>query len=175
MKGPPDGPAPHVREERHADHQAVLRVHRDAFGREAEAALVERLRLESVPRISIIAESESLIVGHALFSEARLVSEVGETVIGALGPVAVVRQHRRRGVAASLIREGLSLCWRRGWPAVIVLGDPAYYGRFGFTRADTWSIRCSLDVPPEAFMVAFAADPVQGPATARYAAAFNDV
>lgn len=50
-----------------------------------------------------------------------------------LGPVAVLSAHRRRGVAASLIRKGLAQSKADGWAAVFVLGDPAYYGRFGFS------------------------------------------
>jgi predicted N-acetyltransferase YhbS len=58
---------------------------------------------------------------------------------------------------------------------VIVLGDPAYYRRFGFTRADLGSITCEFAVPPEAFMIAFRAEPIQGPAIARYHSAFASV
>ncbi len=49
-----------------------------------------------------------------------------------LGPVAVLLEHRRCGVAAGLIREGLSRAKADGWAAIFVLGDPVYYGRFGF-------------------------------------------
>jgi putative acetyltransferase len=165
----------HVRIESATDRAAVLQVHREAFRRDAEAVLVERLGVDQVPQISIVAEVDSVVVGHALFSEARLAFDSEEQVIGALGPVAVLRDHRRRGLAASLIREGLRLCWQRQWPAVIVLGNPAYYGRFGFKRADAWTIRCGLDVPAEAFMIAFAGEAIWGPATAKYASAFDSV
>jgi putative acetyltransferase len=164
-----------IRNETAPDHAAVLQVHRDAFGRDAEAALVDRLRRDDVARISLVTVAESIVIGHALFTEARLVFDSREKVVGALGPVAVSQPHRRRGVAQALITQGLGLCWERGWPAVIVLGNPAYYSRFGFARADAWSIRCELDVPPEAFMIAFASEPIQGPATAEYHPAFDDV
>jgi len=168
-------PTANVRDETAPDHAAVLQVHRDAFGRDAEAALVDRLRRDDVAQISLVAVTQSIVIGHALLTEARLVFDSEEKIIGALGPVAVSQPHRRRGVAQALIARGLGLCWKRGWPAVIVLGNPVYYNRFGFTRADTWSIRCELDVPPEAFMIAFASEPIQGPATAKYDPAFDDV
>jgi putative acetyltransferase len=168
-------PIANVRHDTAADHAAVVQVHREAFGRDAEATLVDRLRRDDVARISLVAVMESIVIGHALFTEARLAFDSEETIVGALGPVAVSQRHRRRGVAQALIAGGLGLCWKRGWPAVIVLGNPAYYSRFGFTRADTWSIRCELDVPPEAFMIAFASEPIHGPATARYHPAFDDV
>jgi putative acetyltransferase len=165
----------HIRPAQQTDHAMVLAVHREAFRREGEAALVDRLEREGVDRISLVAEVGSRVVGHVLFSEARLALDSQDLVIGALGPVGVLRDHQRHGIAAALIRRGLELSWERGWPAVIVLGDPAYYERFGFRRADAWSIRCELDVPAEAFMIAFAAEPVVGPATARYHAAFASV
>jgi putative acetyltransferase len=165
----------HIREESEIDRAAVLQVHREAFNRDAEAALVERLRADRFPQLSLVAEIDSVVVGHVLFSEAQLVFESEEKTIGALGPVAVLQSHRRRGVAESLIRHGLRLCWQRPWPAVIVLGNPAYYGRFGFSRADAWSIRCEFDVPSEAFMIVFSAHAISGPAAARYAPAFASV
>ena len=165
----------HVRAEKQADHAAVLAIHREAFGREGEAMLVDRLEREQVDRVSVVAQVDSSVVGHVLFSEAQLILDLATIGVGALGPAGVLRAHQRRGVAAALIRHGLGLCWQRRWPAVIVLGDPAYYGRFGFKRADAWSIRCEFAVPPEAFMIAFAGEPVHGPAIARYHPAFANV
>ncbi|MGE0630329.1 MAG: GNAT family N-acetyltransferase [Hyphomicrobiaceae bacterium] len=52
-----------------------------------------------------------------------------------LGPVAVLSGSRRRGIAARLIEDGLSRAAASGWRSVFVLGDPAYYGRFGFSAA----------------------------------------
>ena len=164
-----------LRREELADYAAILAVHRQAFEREGEALLVDRLARDQVDRMSLVAAIDSSIVGHVLFSEAQLIFDSQSISVGALGPIGVLHTHRRRGVAAALIRHGLGLCWQRGWPAVIVLGDPAYYGRFGFKRADAWAIRCELDVPPEAFMIAFAGEPIHGPAIARYHRAFASV
>lgn len=138
-----------VRVEQQADQPAVLDLQREAFGADGEAALVERLVRENVERISLVAETDAALVGHVLFSEAQLLSESAVTRIGALGPVGVLPVQQRRGTGAALIRRGLELCWQRGWRAVIVAGDPAYYGRFGFERADVWSIRCEFAVPAE--------------------------
>lgn len=61
-------------------------------------------------------------------------------------------------------------------PAIIVLGHPEYYVRFGFAQATRWDIRCEFDVPPEAFMVLWSAAPLtHGPGAARYHAAFSEV
>lgn len=164
-----------IRKEREEDLEAIRQVHREAFGRNEEAALVDRLRQDGGDSVSLVAEVETGIIGHVLFTEACLAPGSGTVAVGALGPIGVVPFWRRRGVAAALIREGLSLCWQQGWPAVIVLGDPAYYSRFGFARADAWCIRCEFDVPPEAFMILFRAAIIPGPAKARYHPAFGTV
>ena len=64
-----------------------------------------------------------------------------DVVVGlGLAPVAVLPEYRRQGIAANLIRVGLEQCKERGVGLVIVLGDPAYYGRFGFKPASTWGL-----------------------------------
>ena len=161
-----------IRPETSTDLPTITRIHREAFRRDSEALLVDRLRHEHVAGVSLVAQVDDAVVGHVRFSQAQLVLGARSVDIGSLGPIGVLRSQRRRGIAAALIREGLDRCWRLGWPAVIVLGDPAYYGRFGFERADAWSIRCDLDVPAEAFMILFAATPIQGPAVAKYHPAF---
>lgn len=116
-----------IRLETAADLPAIRRVTTAAFPTTAEADLIERLRDDGDLVFSLVASEDNEIIGHALFSSMR---SPAKTL--ALAPVAVVESHRRRGVAAALIREGLRLSAEAGWKAVFVLGDPAYYGRFGF-------------------------------------------
>jgi putative acetyltransferase len=115
------------------------------------------------------------VVGHALFSPARIELQSGALDVGALGPVAVLPERQRGGVGSALIRAGLERCRALGLPAVIVLGHPEYYTRFGFRRADTWAIRCEFAAPPEAFLIAWSAPPANGPGTAKYHPAFAEV
>jgi predicted N-acetyltransferase YhbS len=164
-----------VRAETLADHDAVRGIHREAFRRDGEAGLVDRLRAEGGPCVSMVATVDGRVVAHALFSQAHLEAGADVFRIGALGPVGVLGAFRRRGIAAALIREGLDRCWQLGWPLVIVLGNPAYYARFGFMRADAWAIRCEFDVPAEAFMLAHAGTPIHGPGVAKYHPAFADM
>jgi predicted N-acetyltransferase YhbS len=76
-------------------------------------------------------------VGHAQFSRAW----VGESPVALLGPIGVHPESQRRGIGSALVRAGLGEAGRRGEPAVILLGDPAYYGRFGFVAASTFGLR----------------------------------
>lgn len=73
-------------------------------------------------------------------SEARLVDALRTANGVGLGPVAVLPACRQRGYADRLIREGLARCLKAGYGFVVVLGDPAYYGRFDFVAADSWDL-----------------------------------
>jgi putative acetyltransferase len=72
----------------------------------------------------------------------------------ALAPLAVLPAHQRRGIGSDLVRRGVEQCRRAGYCAVLVLGEPAFYRRFGFNKASLHGIRCPFDVPNEVFMAA---------------------
>jgi putative acetyltransferase len=121
------GAAMIIRLETPADFAGIRAVEQEAFPTPAEADLVERLRADGDAVFSLAAILDGAIVGHAMFSKMR--EPAG--ALG-LGPVAVAASHRKRGIAASLIRDGLRRAKKAEWKAVFVLGDNAYYGRFGF-------------------------------------------
>jgi len=116
-----------LRSETPADTAGIRALVAEAFPTRAEADLVDRLRTDGSAVLSLIALLERQIVGHAMFS--RMDAPVDSL---GLGPVAVLGGFRRRGIAASLIREGLARAKEDGWASVFVLGDPDYYSRFGF-------------------------------------------
>ena len=119
-----------IRPETKADVAGIRAVLRDAFPGGPEAELVDALRRAGDLTVSLVAESEGHIVGCAQFS--RMTAPF--PALG-LGPVAVAASDRRRGIASSLIRAGLDRARQGGWTAVFCLGDPAFYGRFGFSVA----------------------------------------
>lgn len=112
-------------------------MHAASFPTTAEACLVDALRAAGHLVVSLVAIEGDAVVGHVAFSPVRL---AGATAGVGLGPVAVLPEHRRRGVAAGLIREGLVRCTADRWPFVVVLGEPAYYRRFGFLPARQWGL-----------------------------------
>jgi putative acetyltransferase len=73
--------------------------------------------------------------------------------IAGLAPMSVLPDHQKQGIGASLVNAGLSLCVSNGYKAVVVLGHPDYYPKFGFTPASTFGIKSEYDVPDEVFMV----------------------
>ena len=121
----------YCRPERTGDEPAIHEVNAEAFPTAAEATLVDALRTAGRLAVSIVACDSEGVVGHIAFSP---VAAGGLQGLG-LAPVAVREMHRRRGVAAMLVREGLAVCSSLGTGFVVVLGDPAYYGRFGFACA----------------------------------------
>jgi putative acetyltransferase len=143
-----------IRAETADDIPAVRRVNELAFGQPDEADLVDALRANARPHISLVAVSEGLVVGHIFFSPVTLVAEDSGPAILALAPMAVLPQSQQQGVGSHLVREGLKECQRIGCDMVVVLGHPEYYPRFGFVPASQKGLRCEYPVPDEVFMVA---------------------
>lgn len=103
-----------------------------AFPGPDEADLVERLRAAGRLTVSLVAEEAGVIVGHVAFSPLRVASALRGS---GLAPLAVHAAARRHGVGARLVREGLAAAAASGADFAVVLGDPAYYARFGFEPA----------------------------------------
>jgi putative acetyltransferase len=130
------------------DEARISAVQRAAFGRIAEASLVERLRSDGLIITSIVADLGPRIIGSVIFSK-LLIFTVPETMHAvALGPVAVHPNYQGRGVGTEIIRAGLDKCRELGYPAAIVLGDPGYYERFGFS-AEASAGLCSRYAGPD--------------------------
>ena len=140
-----------IRAERPEDLPAIRHVNEVAFERPGEADLVDALRGSDawLPGLSLVAEDESGIVGHALFSLVQLDS--GPDLLS-LAPMAVASDRQRAGIGSSLIRHGLELAQQTDYPLVVVLGHPAYYPRFGFKSARSLGIETPYDAPDEAWL-----------------------
>jgi putative acetyltransferase len=125
-----------IRSEGTADHAAIARVQRAAFGREAEADLVSALRHDGLAVLSLVALHSEIVVGHVMFSALRV--EVSRDLVAtSLAPLAVAPVFQRRGYGSALVRAGIEGLRAKGCQAIIVLGDPAYYARFGFSAGLT--------------------------------------
>ncbi len=138
-----------VRPEAEGDEAGIRSVVAAAFDTDAEAGLVDAIRVSGTPQIALVAEEEGRIVGHILFSEAR----VGDATVAALAPMAVLPDRQNVGIGSRLVKAGLDLCREAGYPGVVVLGHAAYYPRFGFTPARAEGIECPYDVADESWMV----------------------
>lgn len=171
---PGKGEAAIVRQERASDIDGIREVVHAAFERPTEAKLVDGLRASGALVLSTVAVLREHVVGHLALSEV-VVGEGGSAL--ALAPIAVLPGQQRKGIGSAMIRWTLEFCRNKGAGVVIVLGEPGYYGRFGFTPASRFGIACPFPVPDEAFMALEiepgAAHGVHG--AVRYPAAFETV
>ena len=124
-----------IGEETPDDIEAVAALNRAAFGGEEEAEIIDRLRRDGLFVLSLVERDGAGVVGHILFSDLD-VSVDGRVVRAvALAPMAVAPARQRMGIGSRLVRHGLKMLKDRGWEAVIVVGHPTYYPRFGFSAA----------------------------------------
>ena len=121
-----------IREEGLLDPPAIRVLYRTIFGRENESELVDRLRADGLHLASLVAVDGAEVIGHALFSELRIDTQSGPMKGVALAPMGVLAARQKSGIGGELIKEGFQICREKGRAAVLVLGDPEYYSRFGF-------------------------------------------
>ncbi|MER5425412.1 GNAT family N-acetyltransferase [Streptosporangium roseum] len=144
------------------DIPAIREVTLGAFPTPLEADLVEALRADPawLPELSVVAASaDGTVAGYALLTRCH----VGDVPALALGPCAVLPRHQRQGAGSAAIRAGLGAARDMGENLVLVLGHPEYYPRFGFTRASSYGIHPSFEVPDEAMMALVFDDTVPAP------------
>jgi putative acetyltransferase len=141
-----------IRDERAGDVRFVHDLNALAFPTEDEADLVDVLRENAEPLISLVAVEDEIIVGHILLTPVELTGKPSLKIMG-LAPMAVAPDEQRRGIGSQLVREGLERCRNIDAGAVVVLGHPTYYPRFGFLPATQNNIGCEYDVPDDVFMI----------------------
>ena len=137
-----------VRAETPDDYADIRHVVDEAFGDTITGDLVEMIRASDryVPELSLVAVSEGQSLGHVMSSYVDLVPGKGRVRLLQVGPLAVVPSHQRRGVGSALMRETIRIADELGEPLLLIEGNPQYYGRFGFSRAD----EVGIEPPPEA-------------------------
>ncbi|MBD1555617.1 N-acetyltransferase [Vibrio sp. S9_S30] len=141
-----------IRTEAPADILPIEQLIKNAFPTGAEAELVNRLRENGQRTLSLVAcNDEGEVVGYVLFSPVTL--EQQDLNWQGLAPLAVKEDYRGKGIASDLVKEGLASLAELGYPACVVLGDPAYYGRFGFESAADYQLDTQWEVPEGAFQI----------------------
>src|SRR5687768_14135673 len=118
-------------EERPGDAQAVRRINAEAFGGPEEATLVGRLTEAGLVILSLVAVEDEEPVGHVLFSRLDVEVDGRRVSAAALAPLAVAPDRQGRGIGSGLVRDGLRLLSPHQIDAVIVVGHPEFYRRFG--------------------------------------------
>ncbi len=163
-----------VRRERPAEHAAVEALHRAAFPTAVEARLLARLREDVgfLPHLSLVAAEGGDVVGHVIATRGW-VEPLGAAALG-LGPVAVRPDRQGRGIGTVLVHALLAVAEAAGERLAVLLGDPAYYRRFGFLP----STELGVEPPDPGWGAHFQARALADAAprgTFRYAAPFDDL
>jgi putative acetyltransferase len=129
-----------------ADLEAALAVHRAAFGRHEEAVMAAAIVASGQfpPELSLVVVVDDRIAGHVISSWVGL--EGSHRRLLQLGPIGVLPELQGQGIGSALVRASLDATRALGEPLLLLEGNPAYYGRFGFVRAD----ELGLLQPPEA-------------------------
>ena len=141
-----------IRRETEADKSAVEELLLSTFEENSESRLVTQLRAHAKPLVSLVAEQDGKVIGHILFSPVILDSNPSLQLMG-LAPMAVKPSQQRLGIGTALIEAGLHHCQQQKIGAVVVLGHPDYYPKFGFSSAADYDIKSEYDVPTETFML----------------------
>jgi putative acetyltransferase len=141
-----------IRPETPADRGAIEAVHIAAFAhhphsRQTEHRIVAALRAAHALTVSLVAEADGAVVGHIAFSPIRIDGRDCPWYI--LGPVGVLPEFQRWGIGGALVRQGLDSLRRLEAEGCVLVGDPAYYSRFGFAHDPALTLE---GVPPEVFL-----------------------
>jgi putative acetyltransferase len=121
---------------------AIRRVVADAFGRDDESRLVDDLRRSGDLAISLVAEEAGETCGHVALSRLESPS------LGlALAPVSVRKSSQGAGVGTALVRDAIDRAQAAGYAIIFVLGEPAFYQRFGFSTDTAAAYPCAFSGP----------------------------
>jgi putative acetyltransferase len=145
-----------IRPAAEGDAAAIRTIHLEAFGGPAEADLVDALRStpQFIPELSLVAATaQGEALGHLLLTRVEVHGAAGVSPALALAPMGVRPSVQRQAIGSALVREGIHRARSLGHSAIIVLGHPAYYPRFGFVPARARGLDCQWPCPDEAFMV----------------------
>jgi putative acetyltransferase len=126
-----------------------------------EAILVDRLRSDGDLDLSLVAEDQGVVIGYVAFS--RLMIEDGDHPFHAvaLAPLAVYPEYQQQGVATRLVREGHACLAAMGATLSVVVGEPGYYSRFGYSNRRAAHFECEYQ-SPYLMALSFGAAPWEG-------------
>jgi putative acetyltransferase len=141
-----------IRNERPEDIKRIRKINSEAFETETEANLVNTLRSSGVQYISLVYEENDKLLGHIFFTPVELEGDRSGLHIMGLGPMAVTTKFQNIGIGSSLVKAGIERCKLEGIDAIVVLGHPNYYPRFGFEPSIKYGVKSEYEIPDEVFM-----------------------
>lgn len=122
-------------------------------GREQEFVNQLRSGGNYIAELALVAEEDGQLIGHIMLTKTAIMEGDVKHETLLLAPVSVALAHRGKGVGSSLIKESFRLAREMGYKSVFLVGDPAYYTRFGFRKTVDFGIKNSNGIPDEYVMV----------------------
>jgi putative acetyltransferase len=161
-----------IREANPADHAMIRAITQAAFDGSPgdEAGIIEGVRAEGRVLVELVAEDDGAVLGHVLFSHMR--TAPGRAFAG-LGPLAVAPAQQRTGIGSALAQAGIEACRAAGMEAVVVLGHPPYYPRFGFSAQAAAKLISPYAGRPSFMALALKPGALDHPLKVDYPAAFG--
>ena len=120
-----------------------------ADGNEQEFVNAIRNSENYIPELTLTAKEKGEIIGFIMLSKTELLLDGKKSAALNLGPVAVKRELRGKGVGSALMRESLARAKELGWESVFLAGNPKFYSRFSFFPAADYGVKCNVPVPEE--------------------------
>ena len=143
-----------IRQETEKDYEKIYELVKTAFqtaqvsnGKEQD--LVNELRDSDkyIPQLALVAEDDSGLIGHSLMTKTFIADGDNKFEGLYLAPISVVLEKRKIGVGSKLMNESFRIAKELGYKAVFLVGDPAYYHRFGFKSLSSFGIKYKLEIP----------------------------
>ena len=130
-----------IRQEKPSEFQSIYDLVKVAFqtakvtnGKEQD--YVNKLRASGnyIPELALVAQENATLVGHIMLTKTYVLTVGSQFEALLLAPLSVALEYRKRGIGSKLVKESFGLAKNLGYRAVFVVGDPAYYSRFGFNH-----------------------------------------
>ncbi|KJS12652.1 MAG: GNAT family acetyltransferase [Desulfotomaculum sp. BICA1-6] len=119
-----------------------------------EQDFVNQLRSNGnyIPELALVAEENSKLIGHLMLTKTYIINNGNKYETLLLAPISVVLEYRNQGIGSKLIKESFKLANDMGYTSILLVGDPAYYHRFGFKAAVNFGIKHTHNIPDEYVM-----------------------
>lgn len=103
--------------------------------------------------LALVALDQDKIIGHVMLTETKVITDKGEKTILLLAPLSVAVEYRSQGIGGELIEETAKRAEKMGYKAIVLIGDPNYYKRYGFVRADQYDIVPKVKIDPQFVLI----------------------
>jgi predicted N-acetyltransferase YhbS len=149
-----------TRQEKPSEFQYIYDFVRVAFetakvsnGKEQDFVNKLRERERYIPELALVAEKNAKIIGHIMLTKTYVTNSNSKFEALLLAPLSVSLDYRKRGIGSNLVTRSFEIAKNLGYKAVFVVGDPAFYGRFGFESSAHFGIKHVPAIPEQFIMV----------------------